>query len=110
MARRTLIGVCTCFALLLLAAGAGNAQTTSTTETKTKKKTSTVVKPAPAQCGGIERPEGPDGLPCPYSLANCHVADVAGRGVKVADTCPQHRARVCGCDGKTYATERDGEM
>ena len=101
MIRRTLIGVCTCFALLLLAAGAGNAQTTSTTETK-KKTTTTVVKPVPAMCGGIAGLKCPDGEACKYPVGKCNVADLSGTCVKVPDTCPKTKAPVCGCDGKTY--------
>jgi len=105
MIRRTLIGVCTCFALLLLAAGAGNAQTTSTTETKTKKTTSTVVKPVPAQCGGIAGLKCPDGEACKYPAGKCNVADLSGICVKVPDACPKTGPRVCGCDGKTYENQ-----
>ncbi len=103
MVRRTLICVCTCFALLLLAAGAGNAQTTSTTETKKKVTTSkTVVKPAPAQCGGIGGLKCPDGLSCKYPIGKCNVADLSGICVKTPEACPKIHAPVCGCDGITY--------
>ena len=103
MVRRTLICVCTCFALLLLAAGAGNAQTTSTTETKKKVTTTkTVVKPAPAQCGGIGGLKCPDGESCKYPVGQCNVADLSGICVKTPEACPKIHAPVCGCDGTTY--------
>jgi hypothetical protein len=100
MVRRTLIGVCTSFALLLLATGAGHAQTTSTTETK--KTTTTTVKTAPAQCGGIAGLKCPDGQACKYPVGQCNVADLSGICVKEPEVCPKIHAPVCGCDGNTY--------
>jgi hypothetical protein len=102
MVRRTLISVCTSFALLLLATGAGKAQTTSTTETKKTTTSTTTVKPAAAQCGGIAGLKCPDGQACKYPVGKCNVADLSGTCVRVAAVCPPVVAPVCGCDGKTY--------
>ncbi len=103
MVRRTLIGVCTSFALLLLVAGMGHAQTTSTTDTK--KTTTTTTKPAAKMCGGIAGLKCPEGEACKFPIGKCNVADLSGVCVKVPAACPPLEAPVCGCDGKTYPNQ-----
>lgn len=57
-------------------------------------------------CGGIAALKCDAGLACKYPVNQCNVADLAGKCVKVPDTCPPKKGpRVCGCDDKTYANE-----
>jgi hypothetical protein len=85
MVRRTLIGVCTGFALLL-AATAAHAQTGQT-------------------CGGIGGLRCPEGQACQYEFNQCNVADAAGVCVAAPTTCPKQGPPVCSCDGTTYKNE-----
>jgi|GEM_PF-3378723 len=58
-----------------------------------------------AMCGGIAGLRCPEGQACRYPTNMCNVADLAGTCVKVKNPCPTGGAKVCGCDGKTYANE-----
>jgi hypothetical protein len=53
-------------------------------------------------CGGIAAIKCDAGLACKYPVNQCNVADLAGKCVKVPDTCPKKGPKVCGCDDKTY--------
>lgn len=56
-------------------------------------------------CGGIAAIKCDAGLACKFPINKCNVADLAGKCVKVPDTCPKGGAKVCGCDDKTYANQ-----
>jgi Kazal-type serine protease inhibitor-like protein len=56
-------------------------------------------------CGGIAGIQCDAGLACKYPAGQCNTADLAGTCTRVPDTCPTTGAKVCGCDGKTYANE-----
>ena len=56
-------------------------------------------------CGGIAGIQCDAGLACKYPTGQCNVADLAGTCTSVPATCPTGGAKVCGCDGKTYANE-----
>lgn len=86
MTRKTLLCLCTSFALFLLAGGVGQAQTGQT-------------------CGGFAGLKCPVGQACQYEFGRCNVADLSGTCVAVPETCPTQGPPVCGCDGKTYANE-----
>jgi hypothetical protein len=56
-------------------------------------------------CGGIAGIQCAEGLACKFPTNQCQVADLAGKCVKVAATCPKKGPKVCGCDDKTYANQ-----
>jgi Kazal-type serine protease inhibitor domain len=56
-------------------------------------------------CGGIAAIQCDAGLACQFPSGQCNTADLAGKCVKVPDTCPKQGPKVCSCDGKTYANE-----
>ncbi len=58
-----------------------------------------------AMCGGIAGLRCPEGQACRYPANMCNVADLSGTCVKVKSPCPTGGAKVCGCDGTTYANE-----
>lgn len=86
MTRKSLLCLCTCFALFLLVGGAGQAQTGQT-------------------CGGIGALKCPEGQACKFEFGMCNQPDLAGTCVTVPATCPKQGPPICGCDGKTYANE-----
>jgi hypothetical protein len=113
MVRKAILHVCTLFVLVLLMGVAASAQTTPTTstdssKTTTKKTTTYSSKTSTTKgqtCGGIAGLQCPAGQACRFPINQCNVADLAGVCVKVKATCPKGGAKVCGCDGTTYANE-----
>ena len=115
MVRKAIVHACTALVLVLLMAVSAAAQTTPSTSTDSSKKTTTTTKKttytkktttAKAQmCGGIAGLRCPEGQACRYPTNQCNVADLSGTCVKVKSPCPTGGAKVCGCDGKTYANE-----
>jgi hypothetical protein len=53
-------------------------------------------------CGGIAGIQCSAGLACSYPVGKCNVSDLAGKCVKVPETCAKGPL-VCGCDDKTYS-------
>jgi hypothetical protein len=93
MARKAIVKLCLCLALILLV---GVATSATASSHKSKKG---------AMCGGIAGLKCPEGQACRYPTNKCNVADLSGTCVKVKNPCPKGGAKVCGCDGKTYANE-----
>lgn len=63
---------------------------------------------APIVCGGFLGVPCPDGQFCDVAQGDgCYVSDAQGVCVDVQSPCPRVTvdAQVCGCDGKTYASE-----
>lgn len=56
-------------------------------------------------CGGIAAIQCDAGLACQYPAGQCSTADLGGSCTRVPDQCPTGGAKVCGCDGKTYAND-----
>jgi hypothetical protein len=99
MVRNAIVRLCTLLVLVLLvsAATSGWAQSGYGSAKAGDKKG--------AMCGGIAGLKCPEGQACRYEINMCNVADLAGTCVKVKATCPKGGAKVCGCDGTTYANE-----
>ncbi len=91
MDRKPILKLCMCLALILLVGLA-----TSATASSHKKA---------AMCGGIAGLKCPEGQACRYPTNKCNVADLSGTCVAVKNPCPKGGAKVCGCDGKTYANQ-----
>ena len=56
-------------------------------------------------CGGIGGIQCDAGLACQYPAGQCDTADLGGKCVKTSDPCPGGGAKVCGCNGTTYAND-----
>src|SRR4051812_48828026 len=100
MVRNAIVRLCTLLVLVLLvsAATSGWAQSgTGSGKANNDKKG--------AMCGGIAGLTCPEGQACRYPANQCNVADLSGTCVKVKNPCPTGGAKVCGCDGTTYANE-----
>src|ERR1700712_4761858 len=95
MVRKAIVRLCTVLALILLVSAATSGWAASDAKAMSKG----------AMCGGIAGLKCPDGQACRYPTNMCNVADLAGTCVKVPATCPKGGAKVCGCDGKTYANQ-----
>jgi hypothetical protein len=117
MVRKAIVHACTVLVLVLLMAVSASAQTTPSTSTDSSKKTTTTTTKKTTTyssktstkkgqtCGGIAGLTCPEGQACRYPTNQCNVADLSGTCVKVKSPCPTGGAKVCGCDGKTYANE-----
>jgi hypothetical protein len=92
MVRNAIVRLCTLLVLVLLVSAA----TSGWAQSGDKKG---------AMCGGIAGLRCPEGQACRYPTNQCNVADLSGTCVKVKNPCPTGGAKVCGCDGKTYANE-----
>jgi Kazal-type serine protease inhibitor-like protein len=102
MVRKTIVKLCLCLALVLLVGVATSAWSQSASgDNKAKGYSSSSTKGA--MCGGIAGLKCPEGQACRYPTNKCNVADLSGTCVKVKSPCPKGGAKVCGCDGKTYA-------
>jgi hypothetical protein len=89
MVRKAIVKLCLCLVLILLVGVA----------------TSASASKKAAMCGGIAGLKCPEGQACKYPTNKCNVADLSGTCVKVKSPCPTGGAKVCGCDGKTYANQ-----
>jgi hypothetical protein len=116
MVRNAIVRLCTLLVLVLLvsAATSGWAQSGGQTGTGTGSGTtgsgsgttgsgSAKASSKGAMCGGIAGLRCPAGQACRYTTNMCNVADLSGTCVKVKSPCPKGGAKVCGCDGTTYA-------
>jgi hypothetical protein len=92
MVRKAIVHACTILALIFVVGVATS---------------SLAASPAKAgqTCGGIAGLKCPEGEACRYPTNQCNVADLSGTCVKVKSPCPSGGAKVCGCDGTTYANE-----
>jgi hypothetical protein len=95
MVQKAIVKLCLCLALILLVGAA----------TSTWSEAAAKSKPKGAMCGGIAGLKCPEGQACRYPTNKCNVADLSGTCVKVKSPCAKGGAKVCGCDGKTYANE-----
>jgi hypothetical protein len=112
MVRKAIVNACTGLALILLL-GAGSsawaqgtppdASKSSSSKTSSSYSSSTTSKPTGQTCGGIGALKCPEGEACRFPINQCNVADLAGVCVKVPATCKKGGAKVCGCNGTTYA-------
>jgi len=101
MVRKAIVKLCLCLALVLLV-GVATSAWSQTSGDKGKMSSSSASKKG-AMCGGIAGLKCPEGEACRYPTNKCNVADLSGTCVKVKSPCPKGGAKVCGCDGKTYA-------
>jgi hypothetical protein len=92
MVRNTIVKLCMVLVLVLLVGVAASGWAAD-------------AKAKGAMCGGIAGLKCPEGQACRYPTNMCNVADLAGTCVKVPATCPKGGAKVCGCDGTTYANQ-----
>jgi hypothetical protein len=101
MVRNAIVRLCTLLVLVLLvsAANSGWAQSGGSGYGSSKANSKGQL------CGGIGGLRCPEGQACRYPINMCNVADLSGTCVKVKATCPKGGAKVCGCDGTTYANE-----
>lgn len=97
MVRKAIVKVCMVLVLVLLVGAAASVASDA-------KAGSSYMAKGP-QCGGIAGLKCPEGQACKYPINMCNVADLSGNCVKVKNPCPTGGAKVCGCDGKTYANE-----
>lgn len=95
MVRKAIVHACTVLALLFILGVTASSQAAS----------SYAEAKAGQTCGGIAGLKCPAGEACRYPINQCNVADLAGTCVKVKSPCPSGGAKVCGCDGTTYANE-----
>jgi hypothetical protein len=100
MVRNAIVRLCTVLVLVLLVSAA-----TSGWASPGGKSGYQASDKKGAMCGGIAGLKCPEGQACRYPTNMCNVADLAGTCVKVKSPCPTGGAKVCGCDGKTYANE-----
>jgi hypothetical protein len=107
MVRNAIVRLCTLLVLVLLvsAATSGWAQSGGQTGTGSGATASAKASGKGQLCGGIGGLRCPEGQACRYPVNMCNVADLSGTCVKVKATCPKGGAKVCGCDGTTYANE-----
>ena len=104
MVQKAIVKLCLCLTLVLLVGVATSAWSQSMSGDNKGKGYSSSSKKG-AMCGGIAGLRCPEGQACRYPTNMCNVADLAGNCVKVKSPCPKGGAKVCGCDGKTYANE-----
>ena len=102
MAQKAIVKLCMCLALILLVGVATSAWSQSASGDNKGKGYSSSTG---AQCGGIAGTQCPSGQACKFPINQCNVADLAGKCVKVPETCKKGGAKVCGCDNKTYDNE-----
>ncbi|MFL6262452.1 MAG: Kazal-type serine protease inhibitor domain-containing protein [Thermoanaerobaculia bacterium] len=111
MVQKATVKLCLCLMLILLVGLATSAWSQSASGDNKAKgyggSTSSSGSSAKkgAMCGGIAGLKCPEGQACRYPINMCNVADLAGNCVKLKSPCPTGGAKVCGCDGKTYANE-----
>jgi Kazal-type serine protease inhibitor domain len=98
MVRKAIVKLCLCLVLILLVGVATSWSQTAASGDKGMSKKG-------AMCGGIAGLKCPEGQACRYPADKCNVADLSGTCVKVKSPCPKGGAKVCGCDGTTYANE-----
>jgi hypothetical protein len=98
MVRNAIVRLCTLLVLVLLVSAATSGWAQSGTGTASSK-----ASPKGAMCGGIAGLRCPAGQACRYPTNMCNVADLSGTCVKVKSPCPKGGAKVCDCDGTTYA-------
>jgi hypothetical protein len=91
MVRKAIVHACTVLALLFIVGVAAASQSADAKKAQ--------------MCGGIAGLKCPEGQACRYPTDKCNVADLSGTCVKVKSPCPTGGAKVCGCDGTTYANE-----
>jgi hypothetical protein len=100
MVRHAIVRLCTLLVLVLLVSAATSGWAQSGTGYGSSKASS-----KGQLCGGIGGLRCPEGQACRYPINMCNVSDLSGTCVKVKATCPKGGAKVCGCDGTTYANE-----
>jgi hypothetical protein len=106
MVQKAIVKLCLCLALVLLVGVATSAWSQSASgDNKGKGYSSSSSSKKGQMCGGIAGLKCPEGQACKFPINKCNVADLAGTCVKVKSPCPKGGAKVCGCDGKTYANE-----
>jgi Kazal-type serine protease inhibitor domain len=101
MVRNAIVKLCTLLVLVLLVGVAASGWAADAN----KAGSSTYSKAKGAMCGGIAGLKCPEGQACRYPTNMCNVADLSGTCIKVPANCPKGGAKVCGCDGKTYANQ-----
>jgi hypothetical protein len=99
MVRNAIVRLCTLLVLVLLVSAATSGWAQSGTGAASASKASGKGQ----LCGGIGGLRCPAGQACRYPTNMCNVADLSGTCVKVKSPCPKGGAKVCGCDGTTYA-------
>jgi hypothetical protein len=104
MDRKPILKLCMCIALILLV-GVATSAWSQAAASGDKGMADKKMSKAGAMCGGIAGLKCPEGQACRYPTNKCNVADLSGTCVAVKNPCPTGGAKVCGCDGKTYANQ-----